>query len=96
MNQNKKVNHFLKKNKMENEVRHLLSSSEFCCLGSGVEKVVKLVQEYHMSQRAAAKICCYSQSSIQRRLVAIKKGRQYGISGRPKLLSEVKTHELIE
>jgi hypothetical protein len=67
-------------------LRYLLNTSDFCGL-EPLKKAVKLVNEHHVGQRIAARLCDVTHKSLHCALDASKKGCPLGQVGRPKLLN---------
>ena len=61
-----------------------------------LEKAVKMCCEKGISMRVAAKVCNIKKRAIERAKIAIKEGRNIGITGRPRLLTPKYEAELVK
>ena len=60
-----------------------------------VEKAVKMCNEEGISERVAAKACNVSRGAVERAKKAKKEGRDWGLTGRPRLLAPEYEVELV-
>jgi hypothetical protein len=81
---------------MENEVNttRIINTIDFRGL-TPLQKALKLIEEYHISQRQAAKACKVGRRAVQCALNTHKRGRPVGVRGRPKIFKLAEENEVI-
>lgn len=75
-------------------INALFATSEYRGLDE-LERAVKLVEDKHTSASEAARICGVSRAAVRRGIEAHKKGRDIGLTGRPRLLSPAEEKQLV-